>query len=167
MDSVEQLGSTPWAHTSHLHVLPCPLVYSALSSTVQSSPGSSLHRLRPLGKWPSPATWRNWPPCGSCCVSSWLLLCIQGSMCWSSAVPAKGSFWQRVDGLQIGNLSGPVHFISLRLVPLCQLSEQGQRTPMSHVCFGLQLWLTPLPGCNGSQVSCELVPSTSTDNSPT
>lgn len=82
------------------------------------------------------------------------------------AAPAKCSFWQRMDGL-LGNLSGLVHFISLQLVPLCQLSEQGQGTPVSHVCFGFQLRLAPLPGSNGFQVSCELVPSTSTDNSPT
>lgn len=49
--------------------------------------------------------------------------------------------------------------------PLYQLSEQGQSTPVSRVCFGFQLWLAPLPGSNGFLVSCELV--TPTDNSPT
>lgn len=58
------------------------------------------------------------------------------------AAPTKCSFWQRMDGL-LGNLSGPVHFISLQLVPLCQLSEQGQGTPVSHNVFWISVAVRP------------------------
>lgn len=179
MHSAELLGSTPWAHTSHVHVLTCLLYYSAPKQHCACNCGAALGAACTISGPGQIAITSHLEESASLrkLLSFFLALAVyprvhmpglrfKGRNEQDRAAPAKCSFWQRMDGL-LGNLSGPVHFISLQLVPLCQLSEQGQGTPVSHVCFGFQLRLAPLPGSNGFQVSCELVPSTSTDNSPT